>query len=321
MPKSLRPIQSPVIKQGYLNSPLVETTPISFKGKLYLLECWRSNWDWPGQPSKTAGRNVDMWMAELSAGAENYDKRTYTSRVLEKCTLGTALVWDDRVYVFGTEASSGFCGTELYMTWSSDMTNWSKRVKVLDSPAGVIFNTAVTRDEQGMVFLWETDAYGKPFTMCYGRVKSPSDSRQPGIIEDARYGMHKYTGGPALYYEDGWYYTLYLAEENGGGWATRITRSKDLRTWHDAAENRPFIAYDASRVGGPLRPGVRENNASDAEVCYHKGRSLITFTGSNQGPAGDLQWATFAGTPVELFSKFYPDEPETDQTTNEHRDK
>ena len=43
-----------------------------------------------------------------------------------------------------------------------------------------IFNVAVTRDEHGMVFLWETNAYGQPFTMCYGRVDKPTNPWNPG---------------------------------------------------------------------------------------------------------------------------------------------
>jgi len=308
----LRPRQpwpSPIEKRGYLGSPLVEVTPLLFQGELYLLECWRSKWNWPDQPSDTATSRSEMWMAHLPEGPEHYGKRKYVGRVMQDHTLGTAIVWDDRVYVFAVTAHSSNGGREVSMTWSTDMEHWSDPVKVLDSPAGSIFNVAVTRDEHGMVFLWETNGYGRPFTMCYGRVGKPTEPWNPGIIQDARYGMDKYTGGPALYHEGGWYYTLYLEALGGGRYETRITRSKDLKDWHDAPKGRPFLAFDPTRTGLPLRPEqVKECNASDAELCYYKGRTVVYFTGSDQQVGGDLQWATHDGTPRELMELFFAEE-------------
>jgi len=304
----LPPWKSPIEKQGYLGSPLVEVTPLPFQGKLYLLECWRSKWKWPEQPSDTATSRSEMWMALLPEGPGHYDKRKYVSRVMRDHTLGTAMIWDDRVYVFAVTAQSSTGGQEVRMTWSDDMEKWSDPVKVLDSPKGRIFNVAVTRDEQGMVFLWETNGYGRPFTMCCGRVKAPTDPWNPGIIEGARYGMDKYTGGPALYYEGGWYYTLYLEALGGGRYETRITRSKDLKAWQDAPVNRPFVTFDPQRTGLPLRPAkVTERNASDAELCYFDGKTIVYFTGSDQQVGGDLQWATYDGSPARLFASFFED--------------
>ncbi len=318
--RPLPPWPSPLKKQGYLGSPLVEVTPLPFRGKLYLLECWRSKWNWPDKPSDTATSHSEMWMAHLPEGPEHYDKRKYLSRVMQHRTLGTAIVWDDRVYVHAVTAPSSGGGQEVYMTWSDDMEQWADPVKVLDSPQGSIFNVAVTRDEHGMVFLWETNGYGRPFTMCYGRVKEPTDPWNPGIIEGARYSMGKYTGGPALYYEGGWYYTLYLESLGGGRYETRITRSKDLKAWQDAPANRPFVTFDPQRTGLPLRPEqAKECNASDAELCYFDGRTIVYFTGSDQQVGGDLQWATYDGTPRELLEAFFPSDAGVDRVPPNHQ--
>lgn len=300
--------KNPIIKQGYLGSPLVEVTPLPFKGNLYLLECWRSHWNWHGQPSDTATSGDEMWMAELPRGPAHYDSRKYLGRVMKDHTLGTAIVWDDRVYVFATNESKK--RREISMSWSDDIKHWSEPVKVFDSPKGSIFNVAVTRDEHGMVFLWETNGYGQPFTMCCGRVDKPADPWNPGIIEGARYGMNKYTGGPALYYEGGWYYMLYLEALPGRKYETGITRSKDLKQWQDAPKGRPFITFDPERTGLPLRPKkVKECNASDVELCYYKGETILYFTGGDQLRGGDLQWATYDGTPRKLLGHFFDEEP------------
>ena len=50
---------------------------------------------------------------------------------------------------------------------------------------------------------------------------------------------------------------------------------------------------------------IREINASDTEVCHYEDQTLIYYTGANQGRAGDLQWATYPGTPAELFAEFF----------------
>jgi alpha-L-fucosidase len=298
--------RNPIVKRGYLNSPLVEVTPLSFKGELFLMECWRSKWEWDGGPSPSVKKQSEIWMARLSAGPEHYDNRKYVGRVLENCTLGTAIIWDDRVYVYAVNAEHSTGGNVVYMTWTEDMKTWSEPIKVFKSPAKNIFNVAVTRDERGMVFLWETNGYGQPFTMCYGRVKKPIESWQDCIIEKARYGMNKYTGGPSLYYYDRWYYTLYLEALGGGKYETHITRSRNLVDWQDAPQDRPFLTFDPLKKNLPLRPPeATEKNASDAELCFHDGRTLIYFTGADQIRGGDLQWATYAGTPASLFDSFF----------------
>src|SRR5690349_13462595 len=38
-------------KTGYLNSPLVETTPFLFNNRLYLLENWQASFDHPEGPA------------------------------------------------------------------------------------------------------------------------------------------------------------------------------------------------------------------------------------------------------------------------------
>lgn len=300
--------KNPILKRGYLNSPLVEVTPLSFKGEFYLLECWRSQWDWKEVPDESVKKEAEIWMAELPDGPEHYSKRRYLGRVLKNCTLGTAIVWDDRVYVYAVSAQHSDGGQAVYMTCSENMQDWTEPKKVFASPAGKIFNVAVTRDPSGLVFLWETNGYGQPFTMCYGRVDGPEKDWQAGIIEGARYGMNKYTGGPAIYYFDGWYYTLYLEALGAGKYETRITRSNDLKEWHDAPSNRPFITFDPTKKNLPLRPAsASEKNASDAELCFHNRQTVIYFTGADQIRGGDLQWASYQGKPGQLLKMFFED--------------
>ncbi len=294
----------PLTKMGRLNSPLVEVQPFILNGEFYLLENWRSRWDWPGQPSIAAGKNDEMWIAHLPNGPEDYEGRQYISAALKGNTLGTAIVWEDKVYVFGVNEGSDRQYVE--MTWSEDLKTWSDPVKVLDSPKGKIFNVSLTRDDQGFVFLWETNAVGKAFTMCFGRINNLTDNWNEHIIENAIYGQHKYTGGPEVIYANGWYYLLYLEALNPG-YETRITRSKDLISWEDAPLDRPFIPFNRDQRNLPLHdPEVQEINASDPGVTTYKGQVIIYFTGGIQKRGGDLQWAKFNGSIHSLMSGFFP---------------
>lgn len=296
----------PLTKQGYLGSPLVETTPISLHGELYLLENWRDRWDIRDTPAATTRQRSEVWMAHLPDGPEHYDRRHYVSCVMTDATLGSALVWDNTAYVFAADAQDSTGGQVLWMSSSDDMQTWSAPAKVFDSPFGEIFNVAVTRDDRSMVFLWETNARGVPFTMCMGRVEHPLDNWNEGILDGAVYGENKYTGGPALYYEAGWYYLLYLEALGGGRYETHITRSRDLMDWIDAPDSRPFLTFDPNKDSMPLQlPAVTETNASDAELCFHHERTLVFFTGGNQLVAGDLQWASYDGTPKQLLENFF----------------
>lgn len=295
---------NPLEKVERLNSPLVEVEPFVLNDEFYLLECWRSNWNWPGQPGITAGSESEMWIAKLPEGPEDYKNRNYISCALKGNTLGTAIVWKDRVYVFGVNEASDRQYVE--MTWSDDLKHWASPVKVLDSPAGKIFNVSVTRDDDGFVFLWETNGVGtKYFTMCFGHINDLSDNWNDNIIENAVYGEDKYTGGPEVVYADGWYYLLYL-ERLENGWETRVTRSKDLVKWQDAPEDRPFLPFDKSHKNLPLHePDVAEKNASDPGVASFNGQVIVYFTGGIQKKAGDLQWARYNGTLKKLMESYF----------------
>lgn len=295
--------EPPLTKMGRFNSPLVEVEPFIFNNELYLLENWRSGWEWPGQPENDAGKNNEMWIAHLPNGPDDYKGRKYISSALNGNTLGTAIAWENRVYVFGVNEESKRKYVE--MTWSEDLKSWSPPVKVFDSPAGSIFNVSLTRDDRGFVFLWETNGVGTPFTMCFGRIGSLMDNWNNNIIEKATYGEQKYTGGPEIIYAGGWYYLLYL-ESLEKGWETRITRSRDLIIWQDAPVNRPFITFDPKNKNLPLHePEVGEINASDPGLIDYGDHTIVYFTGGIQQKGGDLQWARYKGTIEGLMEKFY----------------
>jgi alpha-L-fucosidase len=293
---------NPIVKQGRFGSPLVETSPFVFKDRLYLLENNQRFWDVSG------AKPGDLFHEDEVRIRDVVSKKIVSVPLLNH-GFGTVLTWHGRVYVFAGDYGQDKPWrqmTEITMTSSDDLKNWTKPLTVLRAgPDEFFFNTATCRAKDKFVLLYETNDKSWPaFTFRY---MESSDLMNWKEIPDAIYGKAKYVGGPALYYEEGWYYTLYL-ESLKKGYETRITRSKDLVHWVDAPEGRPFVTFDSSNRDIPLiKPEISENNASDVELCYYKGRVILYFTGSDQTTAGDLQWATYDGTMKQLFEYFFND--------------
>jgi alpha-L-fucosidase len=290
----------PIVKQGYLGSPLVETSPFVFNNKLYLMENNQRFWDVPGAKPGDLFHEDEVRIRDVKS-------KEIVSVALKNHAFATLLLWEGRVYIFAGNYGKDKPWrqiTEISMTSSADLKNWTIPVTVLQaSPNEYFFNTAVCRAKDKFILLYETnDPRWKPFTFRY---LESSDLKRWKEIPGALYGQDKYVGGPALYYEAGWFYTLYL-ESLGTGYETRITRSADLIHWEDASEGRSFVTFDPSHKNIPLiRPDIGESNASDVELCCFNGKTIIYFTGSDQTTAGDLQWATYDGTPEQLFEYFF----------------
>ncbi|HZZ43403.1 MAG TPA: hypothetical protein VFE58_10740 [Tepidisphaeraceae bacterium] len=293
--------KNPIVKRGYFNSPVCESTPFVLSGRLYRMESWQKYWEIPNLPAPGTEFHEDVvriWDVEANK---------IVATPLKNHGFASAVVWDGKVYVFSSDWGQGKpwrTVSDVDMTSSTDLEHWTTPVQVIHAEPGEhIFNVAMCRGKDGFVLLYESDdPKYVPFTFKFN---TSDDLIHWKRVPEGFYGKDKYVGGPALYYEGDWYYTLYL-QDLGGNWETRITRSKDLVHWEDAPAGRAFLKFDPTHDHIPLRPAqVKEDNASDAELCYWKGKTYILFTGSDQQYAGDLQWAEFDGTPRELFEGFF----------------
>ena len=293
--------RNPIVKKGYLHLPVCEASPFVFKGKLYRLESWQKYWELPGLPAPGTQYHEDC--------VRVYD--TETNKVVSVAMVNhgfaSIFVWEGRVYVFSSnwgQDKPWRKASEIEMTSTDDLVHWTTPVVAVHAEPGEnLYNVAVCRGKDQFVLLYETDdPKYVPFTFKY---YSSTDLKTWARVPDAFYGRDKYVGGPAIYFEGGMYYTLYL-QDLGGKWETRITRSKDLVHWEDAPAGRAFLTPDYSHDHLPLRPAnIKEDNASDAELCAWDGKTFIYFCGSDQQYAGDLQWAEFDGSPRQLLEYFF----------------
>ena len=318
--------QHPLQKKGTVLNQMGETTPFVFNDRFYRLENYQRFLDFPAAAASDGYRfmedQVRVWDVEA---------QRLVSTALVGHSFGFAFVHGGRVYVFAARHRADRpwrTFTAIDMTSSDDLLHWTPPQTVIEAEEVArdgqpgqeyLFNTAVCRattesgEEDGaprFVLLYETDDPRWPaFTFKYCESNDLLHWRR---IPGALYGREKYVGGPALYSEGGWFYTLYLQDLNGyhgGTWETRLTRSKDLIHWEDAPLDRPFLAPDPSRIQhyprGDKLIEVREVNASDAELVCWQGKTLVYFNGGDQQTLGDLQMAEFEGTPRQLFEHFY----------------
>lgn len=296
---------NPLAYQGKLDSPLVEVTPFVFQDRLYRLENWQKQWESTDYPHGSHFEQDEVRIRDMAS-------ERIVSVPLIGHGLGMALVDDGRVYVFagnwGTEKKWQI--TQIEMVSSDDLVNWTEPVVVPEAePHEKFFNVSVCRADDRFVMLVESnDPKWPAFTFKYFESK---DLLEWTLIPDALYGEEMYVGGPALYYEGGLFYTLYLHSLGKGYYETRVTRSSDLVHWQDAPVSRPIATFNPENKVHRIRPSeIRETNASDVELCEWQGETLVYYTGGDQHQSGDLQWAEFDGSPRELLESFY-EEPAT----------
>jgi len=290
----------PLQNWAKLESPLVEVTPFVFKEKLYLMESWQKQWENPKDEDGSHFTKDEVRIRDMAA-----------DRIVSTPLIGHGLamtfIHEGTAYVFagnwGTEKKWNI--TEIVMTSSTDLKNWTKPEVVLKAqPDEKFFNVSVCKGRDSFVLLVESNEPKWPaFTFKYFTSVNLTDWTR---VPDALYGVDKYVGGPALYFEGDWYYTLYLQSLGKGHYETRVARSKDLINWIDADVKRPFVTFQTENKVHPLRPAeLREKNASDAEICYWNGKTIVYYTGGEQHYAGDLQYADFPGTPQELLEYYF----------------
>lgn len=299
--------QNRLIKKGKVDSPVVEMTPFVFNERLYLLENWRRMWDYPIPLNDYPKSLTDKHLTEDIARIRDIKTDKLITNAMVGYGFVSAYVWDGRVFVIGGKFPGDLVKwsiKDLYITSSCDLKIWTQPEKIISaSPNEHFFNTALCHNGDKFILLVETDDPAWPkFTFKF---YESSDLQNFTLIENALYGVDKYVGGPAMYFTDGFYYVLYL-QELSSGWETRITRSRDLVDWEDAPEDRAVVKFDPDNDAHLLRgPGVKENNASDAEACQWEGKTLVYFTGGDQLIAGCMQWAEFDGPLSEFLAHYF----------------
>ena len=289
----------------YVTTKSFETTPFVWKGRLYSLENFHRAADFPGH-------GVEYKMHEDGCFIRDIETDTRLCYPWLNHYFSTVNVFNDKLVLVGGDYEWDLPWwniKKMQMMTSDDLTTWSRPVTILEANEREnLFNNCIVFDGENYVLLYETDdpALGQKFTFRFAVSKDLVNWEK--LPEEYVYGIGKYVGGPGLYYHDGYYYCLYLAQTFGkyGFWDTKIARSKDLKDWEDAPEGRSFVYPDTSHVTDPeLAPDIHEINASDVELVEFNGQVHIWWCGGNQEGVGDVQHAVYNGTQKQLLESFF----------------
>ena len=275
-----------------------EVTPFVWQNRLYRVENYPRYFDFPGARPDYRFLEDEIRVRDVASGQ-------IVSVPLHGHYYGMGFVHDGHLHVFAGAYGPGRRIRTINRVVSDDLVHWSDPVPAIAAEGNEgLFNTAVCRGSDRFVLLYETDDPRWPkFTFKYCESDDLVHWRP---IPGARYGIDKYVGGPALYFADGWYYTLYLQSLPGPRhYETRITRSRDLVLWHDAPEDRPVLPVIPTHVPDPAHPEVCERSASDAELCAWRDRTIIYFNSGNQLGVNGLEQAEFDGPPAERLSHYF----------------
>lgn len=283
-----------------------ETTPFVWNERLYTLENFQRFMDFPGKPPVFRFHEDGCYIRDVET-----DTRLCCPWLNHYFSTITVLP-DNRLAIIGGDYGWNqpwWHIRRMQLMTSDDLLTWSRPITILEAdPDEKLFNNALVFDGQRHVLLYETDdpSLGPKFTFRFA-VSADLQHWQKLPVEFS-YGRGKYVGGPALYFQDGYYYLLYLAETFGkpGFWDTRVARSRDLANWQDAPDGRSVVYPDTARITNPaLAPDVHEINASDLELVEFQGQTHLWWCGGNQNGVDDLQHAIFNGSRRQFLEAFF----------------
>jgi alpha-L-fucosidase len=220
-----------------------------------------------------------------------------------------AWVWEDKVYVVAGDYEDRLWAIRhTIMITSEDLITWTKPKIIMEAQGEEhLFNYAVCRARGKFYMLYETDDSLWPaFTMRFCESDDGVNWRK--LSENHIYGHDKYTGGPALYFDDeeDWFYILYLNALGDNMYDNRIARSRDLITWQEAPTDRPFVSPNLQRsVNDRKWPEVMERSASDLEMCEFNGKTYLYWINGNQQGATAGWEAVYDGPMNQLLRTFF----------------
>ncbi len=294
-------MKKPEIKRlGTIDCDIVETTPIVFNGRLYRFEYIRERY-YANTTGNSYFRFCDIESDKITVSfAKGYH-------------LGSALVENDTVYVFGVDE---WGGENMKVFCSKDLINWNSCGDI-SLKGFAIYNNSVCKNSDGKyIMLIElgkpVEEIGIPFT---ARFLESNDLRNWHLLPlEYMFGKDFYTGGHFLTFESDYYYLTYLEALPGPLYETYITRTKDLINW-EASPLNPFMAptkADKKIINSNLSKeqitrtlDAVNINSSDHEFCEFQGKTIMYYSWGNQKGAEFLAEARYNGTVKNMLEAFF----------------
>ena len=268
-----------ITKLGTIETDIVESNPIVWKGKLYrfdYIRADRGNRNYCGRADRSSYfRFVDV--------ATNEVVTTFGSGL----HMGSAFTNGEKIVVTCIDR---WGGDKFLQLESTDMVNWSEPRVILENPEWSCYNTTICFDGEKYILTFElgkpSALVGEPFTMFFAQ---SYDLSKWEMIPDAIFGYDFYTGGPMIRYHAPFYYLFYLDGSYENGFREAVARSRDLKNWEYG--NRYVLTYDEDdrKVYGDfsaqeleaIRTAANYNN-SDLDMCEWQDKLFMTYSWGNQ---------------------------------------
>lgn len=255
---------------------MCEVSPFVWRGRALLLACVR-----PGH----GGEKSAYWMEIRDA--KSGEK---LAKFGEGHSLACAYAADGAVYVYASRFEDANWN-DVTVFKSADLKKWEHKVVINQDEGEHLFNSSVCAGPDGYVMAYESNDPAWPaFTVKFAK---SDDLMNWTKVPQAVFGKDRYTACPAIRYEDGNYYLLYL-EHRTPRWffETYIARSPNLAEWQLSPMN-PVLSP------GGLDEGI---NASDPDLVEFEGKTFIYYAVGDQRTWMDIKRATYDG-PMAQFLK------------------
>jgi len=304
--------QKPVIKKlGTVECDIVESTPVVFKGKLYLFE-WVRKLE---RSDPDQYRDVHCRFIDLATGEQ-------TPRFGADYAFASAYAESDTMYVFAANEQEG---ERIHVFWSKDLENWSEKC-ALETPCWGLLNNSVCKGDGKYVMAIEVgsppEVVGVRFTIRFAESNDLLNWKLLG--DECVLLKERFAACPTIRFFNGWYYVIYLELINPDGWpditkysfVPYIVRSKDLMHWESSPFNPVMEISDDDRIiDNPnfteeqkkgIATAVNINN-SDVDLCEFEGKTIIYYGWGNQLGVGHLAHAVYEGTLMSFLEGFFPE--------------
>lgn len=294
-------------KLGTIDLDVVESNPIIFQGKPYLMEYVRCRGE--HGPSKTYHGNTLNQPYCRFLNLE--DMKSYSAPFGIGYCFGNA--WSDGDHIAVT-VTDYWGGKGFYILESDDMIHWSEVRPLYLNDNVHCYNSSMCKVGNKYINALEVGPRGG-IVDCnnnYNVFAVSEDLKNWEILPDARFPE---PGGWLFRHFENWYFFFALLGDYQKGFTTHIFRSRDLINWEASPQNPIFQFDEADRKIHPKASFTAEQlqdiaqalniNMSDIDMCNYNGKLLISYSWGDQSGHEFLALAEAEGSDRDLcFSCF-----------------
>ena len=270
----------PIQKTGSLDLDIVESNPIVFRGKPWLMEYVRLH--------QTNGPSRSYYGNTLGQPYCRFrsleDCQTFSEPFGIGYCFGNAFADHDHLAVTVTE----YWGSPSFLLLESDdMVHWTEPRPIYENPAKRCYNSSMCKAGDKYINALEVGDIEDCLHNYMIFIES-TDLKNWRLIP----GAYAPNGAPLLRFHDGWYFYICLIGDYDKGFNTCIFRSRDLKEW-EASPHNPILPFDENdrkiHPQARLTPAQLQNiatavniNASDMDMCEYNGKVIVSYSWGDQ---------------------------------------